>query len=160
MRLFWLSALLAFGLDQGSKFQVFRLFERVQMEVISIAPPFLVFRRGMNTGINFGLFAESTEARRWILIALSLVLCAALCIWAVRSFHRRIEFLSGGLIVGGALGNVFDRLLFLGVRDFLNMSCCGIDNPYVFNLADVFIFAGAAGMLLFSGEKGRGEKPS
>jgi signal peptidase II len=39
-----------------------------------------------------------------------------------------------------------------GVLDFLNMSCCGINNPYIFNVADVFIFAGAIGLVLFSGD--------
>ena len=46
--------------------------------------------------------------------------------------------------VGGALGNAWDRLQYGAVADFLNMSCCGIDNPYAFNIADVAIFAGAA----------------
>jgi len=59
--------------------------------------------------------------------------------------------LSAGLVIGGALGNVADRLLYGYVLDFLNMSCCGLNNPYVFNLADVFIFAGAAGLILFEG---------
>ena len=44
---------------------------------------------------------------------------------------------------------VLDRLLYGYVLDFLNMSCCGIDNPFVFNVADVFIFIGAAALILF-----------
>ena len=56
-------------------------------------------------------------------------------------------------LIGGALGNVVDRLLYGYVLDFLNMSCCGINNPFVFNLADVFIFAGAIGLVLFEGKK-------
>ena len=44
-------------------------------------------------------------------------------------------------------------LLYGYVLDFLNMSCCGINNPFVFNLADVFIFAGAIGLVLFDGKK-------
>jgi signal peptidase II len=53
--------------------------------------------------------------------------------------------------VGGALGNALDRVLYGAVADFLNMSCCGIRNPYAFNLADVFIFAGAAGLIWLDG---------
>ena len=45
----------------------------------------------------------------------------------------------------------FDRLIYGYVLDFLNMSCCGITNPFVFNLADVFIFVGAIGLVLFEG---------
>ena len=54
-------------------------------------------------------------------------------------------------LVGGALGNVIDRLAYGYVADFLNMSCCGLENPYAFNLADVFIFLGAVGLVLFTG---------
>ena len=56
-----------------------------------------------------------------------------------------------GLLIGGALGNALDRVLQGGVIDFLNMSCCGISNPYVFNLADVWVFAGAIGLAVFTG---------
>ena len=49
-----------------------------------------------------------------------------------------------GVVIGGALGNAWDRLQYGAVADFMNMSCCGIDNPYAFNIADVAIFAGAA----------------
>ena len=59
----------------------------------------------------------------------------------------------GGLLIGGALANVLDRVIYGYVLDFLNMSCCGINNPFVFNLADVFIFAGAIGLVLFEGKK-------
>jgi signal peptidase II len=55
-------------------------------------------------------------------------------------------------LVGGALGNVVDRVLYGAVADFLNMSCCGIENPYAFNVADVTIFVGAFGLILFGGK--------
>ena len=56
------------------------------------------------------------------------------------------------MLVGGALANVIDRLIYGYVLDFLNTSCCGIENPFVFNLADVFIFAGAIGLIFFAKE--------
>ena len=52
------------------------------------------------------------------------------------------------------MGNVVDRLIYGAVADFLNMSCCGIENPYAFNVADIAIFAGALGLVVFTG-KGR-----
>lgn len=55
------------------------------------------------------------------------------------------------------LGNVLDRVLYGYVLDFLNMSCCGFNNPYVFNVADIFVFGGAAGLILF---EGRAKKPA
>ncbi len=68
-----------------------------------------------------------------------------------RSGRGPLVQLSAGLLVGGALGNVVDRLAYGAVADFLNMSCCGIENPYAFNVADIAIFAGAAGLVLFAG---------
>ena len=67
-----------------------------------------------------------------------------------RGKFRYWAYVSGGVLVGGALANVIDRLIYGYVLDFLNMSCCGIENPFVFNLADVFIFAGAIGLILFT----------
>ncbi|MGR2928750.1 signal peptidase II, partial [Acidithiobacillus ferriphilus] len=50
--------------------------------------------------------------------------------------------LATGAVVGGALGNAFDRVIYGAVVDYLNMSCCGINNPYSFNVADVLITCG------------------
>lgn len=160
MRVLWLSAAIAFLIDQWSKFHVFTLLDLQTLERIEVIAPLLVFVKGMNTGVNFGLFADNSPNQRWFLIALSLALCAMLWYWARRNFHRPVEFASAGLIVGGALGNALDRVIFPGVRDFLNMSCCGINNPYVFNVADVFIFMGAAGLVFFAGDSADGKKPT
>jgi signal peptidase II len=65
----------------------------------------------------------------------------------------RLAMISAGLLVGGALGNVIDRILYGAVADFLNMSCCGIENPFSFNVADIAIFAGALGLVLFMGKQ-------
>ena len=43
--------------------------------------------------------------------------------------------------------------LYGAVADFLNMSCCGIENPYAFNVADIAIFVGAIGLVLFAGQR-------
>ncbi|MDE4173870.1 signal peptidase II [Phaeobacter sp. PT47_59] len=147
--MFW-GAFWAFLLDQASKYLVIHGMDLAQRQAIDVLPPLLNFRYGENTGINFGLFGGGDEASRWLLIALSLVICTALVIWISRSHAQgRMMALAAGLVIGGALGNVADRLLYGYVLDFLNMSCCGINNPFVFNIADVFIFAGAAGLILF-----------
>lgn len=149
----WLAAAAAFAADQVSKHLVFGRLSLAHHAQIDVLPPFLVFRHGLNTGVNFGLFSADSEAQRWLLIGLSVTLCAALAVWAHRAFRHGLEFVCAGFVIGGALGNVFDRILFPGVRDFLNMSCCGIANPYVFNLADVFIFLGAVGLVVVSGDR-------
>jgi len=48
---------------------------------------------------------------------------------------------------------VLDRLIYGAVADFLNMSCCGFENPYSFNIADIGVFAGAFGLIFFATER-------
>ncbi|UWR52701.1 signal peptidase II [Phaeobacter inhibens] len=148
------AAILALLADQISKYLVVRVMDVANRGGIDVLPPLLGFRYGENTGINFGLFGGGTDTTRWILIGLSLVICVVLVIWIVRlPANARMMQLSAGLVIGGALGNVVDRLLYGYVLDFLNMSCCGINNPFVFNVADIFIFAGAVGLILFDGRQ-------
>ncbi|ATG44986.1 lipoprotein signal peptidase [Phaeobacter inhibens] len=148
------AAILALLADQISKYLVVRVMDVANRGGIDVLPPLLRFRYGENTGINFGLFGGGTDTTRWVLIGLSLVICVVLVIWIARlPANARMMQLSAGLVIGGALGNVVDRLLYGYVLDFLNMSCCGINNPFVFNVADIFIFAGAAGLILFDGRQ-------
>ena len=118
-------------------------------------PPLLNFRYGENRGINFGLWRTASASGSLIVVAL--VICAAVLsgraepVWATGQHQR-------GLLVGGALANVADRLIYGYVLDFLNMSCCGLNNPFVFNIADIFIFAGAIGLIFFVDDKKSGAK--
>ncbi len=146
--LFW-AAFWAFLVDQVTKYLVVHWMELSRIRAIDVLPPLLNFRYGENTGINFGLFDGGSDAARWVLIGFSLAVCAAVYVWIWRGHSAWRMQLSAGLLIGGALGNVVDRLLYGYVLDFLNMSCCGINNPFVFNVADVLIFAGAAGLILF-----------
>ncbi|WP_149141332.1 signal peptidase II [Gemmobacter caeruleus] len=156
MRRVALAALLVFGLDQITKLAVvFGLDLRARGE-IDVLPPLLNFRMAWNQGVNFGLLSSSTEIMRWLLIVLSLVITAWVWIWVQRGQHGKWMQISAGVLIGGALGNVVDRVAYGAVADFLNMSCCGFENPYAFNVADIAIFAGAAGLVLFGGKADRG----
>ena len=53
-------------------------------------------------------------------------------------------------MIGGAIGNVIDRIVYGAVADFLNMSCCGWENPWSFNVADIAIFIGAVGLVVLT----------
>jgi signal peptidase II len=151
MRLTVLVALAVLLLDQASKYWVVRHLDLEHRLSIDVLPPFLSFRMAWNQGINFGLFSNDAELMRWILIAIALAVSAWVWLWMRREPQSRLMQVAAGLLIGGALGNVVDRLIYGAVADFLNMSCCGIDNPFAFNLADVSIFAGAFGLVLLPG---------
>jgi len=137
----------AFFLDQFSKYFVIYVLNVSPVNPIDVFPPFLRLRYGENTGINFGLFGNSINV--WVLIGIALVVCFAVLYWLQKHPQPRIAQASAGVLIGGALANVFDRIIYGYVLDFLNMSCCGINNPFVFNVADIFIFLGAFGLIIF-----------
>jgi signal peptidase II len=153
MRLVFWAGFWAFITDQASKFLVLNALNLREVMHIEVLPPFLQFHMAWNRGVNFGLFSDTPEAVKWVLIGLALVICGFVLHWVRREPPGKWGMISAGLLIGGALGNVIDRLLFGAVVDFLNMSCCGIKNPYAFNLADVWIFAGAIGLVVFGGKK-------
>ena len=153
MRSFIWAGFAAFLIDQVSKYVVIHMMDLWRVRSIEVLPPLLNLRYGENRGINFGLFSDGSEASRWFLIGLALVICIAVTIWVVRTPMRPVAMISAGLLVGGALGNVIDRLIYGYVLDFLNNSCCGFNNPFVYNIADVFIFAGAIGVIFLADDK-------
>jgi len=159
MRLVFWTASFAFLLDQISKYVMVHVLNLSQIRGIDVFPPLLQFRYGENRGINFGLFGDAPDVVRWVLVAFSIIVVIGVLWWVRRFPNNVLMLLSAGLLVGGALGNVVDRVAYGYVIDFLNMSCCGINNPYVFNIADIFIFAGAFGLILFEGRT-RGKKAS
>ncbi len=160
MRIAAITAAVIFVLDQLSKYAIVQGLNLIERGVIDVWPPLLTFRMAWNRGINFGLFAHDAEIMRWVLIAVALVISGWVWLWIRRDGAGRWAQISAGLLVGGALGNVIDRIVYGAVADFLNMSCCGIENPYAFNVADIAIFAGAIGLILFTGgdEKGKGQR--
>lgn len=159
MRRFWITAFATFGLDQLSKLAVVHWLDLINRHEIDVLPPFVNFRMAWNYGINFGLLSHGSDLARWGLIVLALVI-SAWVVWWMRGERGNVwAELSGGLLVGGALGNVVDRIAYGAVADFLNMSCCGIENPYAFNVADIAIFAGALGLVIFAKGSATDGKP-
>ena len=149
LRALTLSAGATFAADQVTKWLVVQHLNLKELGEIDVLPPLLNLRMAWNEGVNFGLFSNSSDIMRWVLIAVALLI-SGYVVWWVRSVRAgRWSMISAGLLVGGALGNVVDRVTYGAVADFLNMSCCGIENPYSFNLADIAVFAGALGLVLF-----------
>ncbi len=149
MRAFTITAIATFGLDQVLKWLVVQQLNLKDLGEIDVIPTLLNLRMAWNEGINFGLFSSSSDVMRWVLIAVALVISGYVLWWVRKERAGRWSMISAGLLVGGALGNVVDRLVYGAVADFLNMSCCGFENPYSFNVADIAVFAGALGLVVF-----------
>ncbi|WP_413869065.1 signal peptidase II [Albidovulum sp.] len=153
MRLVTQTALGIFALDQATKLLVVHGLDLWSRQHITVLPPWLSFRMAWNQGINFGLLSSDGDLARWALVLMALGISAWVWRWVRREPHSRIVKLSAGCLIGGAMGNVIDRLLYGAVADFLNMSVPGLDNPYSFNVADVAIFGGALGLVVSTGRE-------
>ena len=143
------TASITFLMDQLSKIYVVQYLNLKEKLSIDVINPILNLRMAWNRGINFGLFNTGGNAAKIILVALSLGICGGLLLW-VRNSKDIVQTFSVGLIIGGALGNAADRIIFGAVADFLNMSCCGFRNPFSFNVADIAIFIGAFTLLFYN----------
>lgn len=99
-----------------------------------------------NQGVSFGLFPAGSAAGRAILASFSFCVVIALGVWLFRAADRLVA-VGIGLIIGGALGNVLDRLRFGAVADFFDFHAFGY-HWYVFNVADAAIVIGV-GLLVF-----------
>jgi len=95
----------------------------------------------VNTGINFGLAGEATTSRQLLLAGVALLVCALIMAWGIKS-DSRWSTLIAGMFAGGGIANAYERVAYGGVFDYLNVSSSLYANPFSFNLADVYIFAG------------------
>ena len=103
-----------------------------------------------NDGASFGLLGGVPP---WSLVALALVVCAWILILMLRT-QDRIEALAYGSIIGGAFGNILDRVRFGAVTDFLDFYVGAIHWP-AFNFADAFLISGVALIVLWSAIRNR-----
>jgi signal peptidase II len=102
--------------------------------------PFFDLQMVWNRGVSFGLLRANEDLARWGLVALSFVI-SGVFLWWLRGAERRFTAVALGLVIGGALGNVVDRIRFGAVADFLDFN--GLWFPWVFNVADAAITVGA-----------------
>jgi len=153
--LFWTSTIV-FLIDQISKYYVLHVLRLDTVRYIDVYAPFLTFRMAWNRGVNFGLGAGYDL--RWVLIGVAIAISIGVLVWLWRSGGTRNMMIAAGLLIGGAIGNVVDRIAYGAVADFLNMSCCGINNPFAFNVADIAIFAGAIGLAFLADDPKKPKK--
>jgi signal peptidase II len=138
-----------FVLDQASKEVVLYSADLLPTRVL----PFFNLVLVWNPGISFGMFGGDKALEPWILVGLTAVISIGLLVWLVRERHRPTA-LALGLVLGGAIGNVVDRLRHGAVVDFLDFHIAGYHWP-AFNVADSAIVIGA---LLLVAESFMGKK--
>lgn len=137
---FGLAALIT-TLDQAAK-----ALARVRLDTAMELTPFLSLRLGFNPGVTFGLFADSGAAGRWTLSGVTALIIGALLVWIWRT-RTAMTAVAGSLLVGGAAGNLLDRLRFGAVTDFIDLHWGAAHWP-TFNLADAAIVCGVGLLLL------------
>ncbi len=141
-------ALVTFGIDQLHKFWMLGVYGIIEKSPVRITP-FFDLVMVWNKGVSYGLF--TTHTQEW-LIGLSLGIALLLWVWACGA-GRALSAAALGLVIGGALGNAFDRFWRGAVADFFHFHYQSF-SWYVFNIADVAIVAGVALLMyesVFSG---------
>ncbi len=155
-------ALLVIVLDQLTKAWMMDGLELREMGQIQVLPPLFNLTWVENRGVSFGLFGDGSA--RWMLTAFQVSVAGILGWWALR-VDRRLLITAIGLIMGGAIGNVIDRIRFGYVVDFLDFSGphfflpgffpgflanFKINFPWIFNVADSAITIGVILLILDS----------
>ena len=139
-------SVLVMMLDQLSKWIIVAhvMNPPIQIELT----PFFNLILTYNQGVSFGMFSNGTEEGKWILVSVALVILGFLTRWLFQS-PRLFNVITLGLIIGGAMGNVIDRVMVGAVVDFLDFHAFGYHWP-TFNVADTAISIGAIGLILES----------
>lgn len=145
----WLSVVVIFA-DQLTKVTMnswLNLYETVALL------PFLNLTLAYNSGAAFSFLAGAGGWQRWFFTVLAVVIVTILLVWLNRlKQHAKAEAIAISLIIGGAIGNVIDRVLYGHVIDFIDVYVGSYHWP-AFNIADSAIFIGAALLIIDSFRK-------
>ena len=144
--------LVTFFLDRGVKIYLLNL-QATGTDIDYYIFPFLNFYLVWNTGIGFGLISLESNIMYHTLTAVILVINIVLIIFLIKS--KGIAAYLVALIIGGSLGNLFDRIYYYAVPDFIDLHF-GDFHWFIFNVADIFITVGIIGLIfieLFRKEK-------
>jgi signal peptidase II len=135
-------ALGVIGLDASTKEAALMYLEGGVVPVL----PVLNLTLGFNRGVSFGMFAADGAQGWWAIALLTLAVCSVVA-WLWHKSQRLLDRLGYAAILGGALGNLVDRVPDGAVTDFIDLYAGGWHFP-TFNLADVAITAGVVMLLL------------
>ncbi len=152
----FLLALIVLVADQLSKWWILESFNLPQKGSVELLP-FLNFTMVWNKGISMGLMTADGDLGRWILVGVTTVVTIALVVWLVRCSDKWLSLALGALI-GGAVGNILDRIVYGAVADFIHLHAFNW-SFYVFNVADAMISLGVI-ILLLDGLRSEDKSPT
>ena len=135
--IFYIAALI-FTLDRLSKYFILKLSNSVEEFNISVTS-FLNFNLVWNNGIAFGLFSFNEQFYYNIITLVIIIITFVILFFAIKS--AGVEKIGFSMIFGGSLGNIFDRLYYSAVVDFIDFHINNI-HWFIFNIADIFITMG------------------
>ncbi|CCD85074.1 Lipoprotein signal peptidase (Prolipoprotein signal peptidase) (SPase II) (Signal peptidase II) [Bradyrhizobium sp. ORS 285] len=148
LRLGLIAGLATLVIDQASKLWLLYAFDLPNRGTVKVTP-FFDLVLAWNIGISFGWLQNDSPLAQYGLMAVKVVAVVLLAVWMARS-ETKLATTALGLIIGGAIGNGIDRLAYGAVVDFalFHIEIGGtVYNWYIFNMADVAIVAGVAGLL-------------
>ena len=134
-----------FLLDRVSKISIINLLENSDNGHIQVTN-FLSFNLIWNEGIAFGLFSFD-EKLYYNFLTIIIILVTAIILWMILK-TRGLEKIAFLMIFGGSLGNIFDRLVYASVPDFIDLHFNNF-NWFIFNVADIFISMGVILLIYF-----------
>ena len=135
-----------FALDQLTKWFVLSPLRLREVQVVELLP-FFRFWYTENNGISLGLLNAQTAVGRWMLVGMTAAIAIAVAVWIVRE-KQRFDQIALGMVLGGALGNIVDRVRHGYVVDFADLHF-GEFRPFlIFNVGDAAISIGVAILLL------------
>ena len=136
--------LVTFFLDRSTKTYLLNL-QATGTDIDNYIFPFLNFSLVWNTGIGFGLIPLESNIMYHILTAIIIAVNIVLIIFLIKSKGITTDLIA--LIIGGSLGNLFDRIYYYAVPDFIDLHF-GDFHWFIFNVADIFITVGIIGLIL------------
>ena len=135
--------LAVFFFDRATKMYIINL-QTTGIDIDFYIFPFLNFYLVWNTGIGFGLASFETNIFYHILTAIITIVNIALILFLLKAKGIYTYLLA--IIIGGALGNLFDRIYYYAVPDFIDIHI-GNFHWFIFNVADIFITVGIIGLI-------------
>jgi signal peptidase II len=139
-------AALVFFLEQITKWIVLGPLDLRNVGLIELLPIFDL-RYTENHGISLGLFQATSDAMRWVLVALTSAIALGVAWWITRE-EKPGDQIALGMVLGGALGNILDRVRHGYVVDFADLHFGEFRPFFIFNVADAAISIGVAILLL------------